>query len=77
VTSGGLVANTPITSTAACPAGKTLFGGGFTLSGSLITLSATVTDNRPVDTTTWTVTARNYVAGLGTFSIQAYVVCSV
>jgi len=71
------LANTAITSTASCPAGTTLFGGGFTLGGSLVSLSATVTDNRPVDTITWTVTARNYLTGVGTFSVQAYVVCSV
>jgi len=71
------LANTAITSTASCPAGKTLFGGGFTLSGSLVNLSAAVTDNRAVDTTTWTVTARNYLTGLGSFSVQAHVVCSV
>jgi hypothetical protein len=69
--------NTEITSTASCPAGETLFGGGYTLSGSLLNLNAVVTESRPVGTTTWTATARNYATGVGSFSVKAYVVCSV
>jgi hypothetical protein len=59
--------------------GKVLLGGGYTITGSLVTLNVTATDNRPQDTTTWTVTARNYAtAAIGTlsFSVQAFAVCS-
>jgi hypothetical protein len=65
-----------VTATAACPAGETLLGGGFTLGGALLALSVTVTESRPLDTTTWTVTARNYATSAESFTVQAYVVCS-
>jgi hypothetical protein len=68
--------NTAITSTATCPAGEVLLGGGFTVGGDLLTLMATATESRPLDTSTWTATARNYATGLTSFSIQAYAVCS-
>jgi hypothetical protein len=65
-----------VTSTATCPAGKVLLGGGYTLGGGLLTLTVTTTDNRPLNTTTWTVTATNYATGLTSFTVQAYAVCS-
>jgi hypothetical protein len=68
--------NTAITSTATCPVGEVLLGGGFTLGGGLLTLTVTATESRPLDTSTWTATARNYATGLTSFSIQAYAVCS-
>jgi hypothetical protein len=68
--------NTAITSTATCPAGVVLLGGGFTVGGGLLALTAAATESRPLNTSTWTATARNYATGATTFSIQAYAVCS-
>ena len=68
--------NTSVTSTASCPAGTVLLGGGFTLSGSVSQLTVTVLESRPADTTTWTATATNYLFGVGSFGIRAHAVCS-
>ena len=68
--------NTSVTSTASCPVGTVLLGGGFTLSGSVSQMTVTVVESRPADTTTWTATARNFAVGVGSFGIQAYAVCS-
>jgi len=77
VTSGVLPPpNTAVTSTATCPAGSVLLGGGFTVGGDALTLMATVTESRPLNTSTWTATARNYATAATSFSIQAYAVCS-
>jgi hypothetical protein len=73
--------NTAVTSTASCPAGTLLLGGGYTVTGntalSLATLIVTTTDNRPLNTTTWTVTARNYATEvLLSYTVQAFAVCT-
>jgi hypothetical protein len=65
-----------VTSTATCPVGTIILGGGFTLSGGLLALAVTAIDNHPSSTTTWTATATNYATAGVSFSVQAYAVCS-
>jgi hypothetical protein len=67
---------TTITSTASCPAGKVLLGGGFSLGGALLAVTATPTDSHPTSTTTWSASATNYATAAVSFTIQAYAVCS-
>jgi hypothetical protein len=65
-----------VTSVAPCPGGTVLLGGGYTLSGDFLQLEADVTESRPV-AGAWSATARNFVSLLlGTFTIQAYAVCT-
>jgi len=72
----GLVLGNLATSTATCPAGTLLLGGGFTLSSESLQLFTTATESRPASTTTWTATATNYATGAGTFGVHSYAVCT-
>jgi hypothetical protein len=61
---------------ATCPAGTLVLGGGFTLGGALLQVTAVPTDNQPAGTTAWTATARNYATGAVDFTVQAFAVCT-
>ena len=72
------VLSTTITSTATCPAGTNLLGGGYRLTSSTVSLLATPIESRPSDTTSWEATATNYASGIGgsTFTIQTFALCT-
>jgi hypothetical protein len=77
-TASALDENSPKTVTAICPPGKKAMSGGYVLetsSGSIAELS--VWENYPSSDTTRTVTAvEDNDAVIGSWSIQAYIICA-
>jgi hypothetical protein len=67
-----------VSSTATCPAGKTLLGGGGRVTKSGIPTPVVLTESYPSASNTWKVTGTNNTAGGSgdKFTVQAYVVCS-
>jgi len=60
-------------STAVCPTGKKVVGGGYNVSGQIIEIF--VFDNKPLSDTTWKVAGYNkFDQSLG-WSLQAYAIC--
>jgi hypothetical protein len=69
------ILNVPVTATASCTTGS-IVGGGYELTGSLVSADVNVDVSRAASATTWTVTARNHVLSLGSFTVRAFAICA-
>jgi hypothetical protein len=65
-----------VSATATCPAGKSVVGGGYELLGDYLALDVSAIVNRATSSTMWTVTATNRLLAVGSFGVQAFVICA-
>jgi hypothetical protein len=79
VSAGGAAANTVVTATASCAAGKVALGGGALVTTTSVASRVALQASYPSGAGTWT--ARGVVTqGLGgssTMTVTAYVICSL